>query len=385
MIARADVIKVINDYQNRVNLVAFPMNLQIDLKTNQEAQEFLVEMTKMSDGAEIQLSDYSQLQQYMQAVNILNNTIDLPNYGTEEEDRELIKKWQKSKFHLPPSSPPVIVLASDIFALYKKWQENERYLVIPAEFEQEAYASVMPYLRKFKSLSPEKQAEVVEQKRHLEMIKSPKLLFERAKVIASNGLIALVELIKTTHKDKGSLIEHVFLDFQHDFGQNQLYMAKAFNSIQYWLQYGIDDKYRITPPVVADIVKNANATMAQTNKAKKEAEKKQESAEQAKAKENLKKADELAKEVNENDPEVIAKEKARAQFREEYRQIMIGNDDARKNFDIFKAINGEVDTLKVEPTLAELQNQEALASHAEASNNEVSNNILNLMRNLSNS
>ena len=242
MIKKADLIYTLNNYRSRLPLVAFPMSLGINLKDNLQYLDFLTRLLMESDRDEIKLNDYSELQMYMQAVNVLNAVSELPNYGKDKESLEAIKKWYKKKFHIPLQG---IIFVEDVYELVNKWREKEKYIKIPDEFEIEAYESVLPYLQKFKSLSREKQIEVQNKMQMLEKIKSPKTLFEKAKIMANNGLVAMVNKINAEQADKEEYIGHVFINLYFDFQKGDSYMAKSFVSINNWLTSGIDDKYQI--------------------------------------------------------------------------------------------------------------------------------------------
>lgn len=384
MIKKTDVVKIIQDYRTKVFLAAFPMNLNIDLKSNLQAIDFLNSLLRNTEAGEIKLTDYSQLQQYMQAVSILNNVIELPSFGRDKDSRDAIKKWHKKKFHLPPSSPPKIVLVDEIFEVIDKWHEKKQYIKIPDQYEYEAQMIIRPYYERLKSLPKDKQMAAYKKIVALEKMQYPKKLFEAAKVTSDNGLVALVETIKANHLNKEELINHVYIDLNHDFPRNQLYMVTGYLNIALWIRGGIDDRYRITDITVKNVLDSLSEGNKAARKQKKEAKKEAEKVEDQRATEGLKNLEEKAEKINANDPDYQEKLKMKKESDEILRRGMVGIDGMKKTDEFYSDLytNMNPETLVAEPSIADYKALLKLNTN-NIRNHEIQNqNIDNLLNSL---
>lgn len=379
MIRKSDLINTINNYKNRLPLVAFPMHFGINLKDNLKYIDFLSSLLLRSNGDEIKLNDYADLQMYMQAVNILNNVSELPNYGKDDDSRKAVKSWYKKKFHIPGSDPISILFVDEIFELVNKWHEQERYIKIPDEFEAEAYESVMPYLQKYNSLSREKQIEIEKKMQMLEKLKSPKTLFEKAKIMADNGLVAMINKIQSEHANKEELIGHVFVDLFHDFPKGDFYMAKSILSINNWLMSGIDDKYRITKKTIKKMLSSA------PKKNSKESDDKLKNPEDEKATAELKALGKRTEQIQDDDPQAKEKAKLKKAFDDEFRRIGIEFDGAEQQTALSQNLfeNLTPETLAVEPSIADYNNFLKVNERAMNSEQAVRDRIDNVLTRLS--
>jgi hypothetical protein len=353
MISKGEIIKIIQEYKAKVNVVAFPMHLPIDFASNQKALDFLSELVKNTVDNEVQLNDYSQLQQYMQATAILNSVIELPLFGTDKDQLKVIGKWHGHKFQLPSEPKPIIIPVTDVFAIYKRWQETSRYLNIPNQFQYEAYQNVAPYLEAYKHASREEQAKMQERFRALNMIKDPKDLFEKAKIQANNGIVALVELIKREHAAKENLINHVYIDLQYDFSGNQAYMSLSYRLISEWLTSGIDNRYRVTIDTVKDILDKTDASVKQQKKQKQAEKQAADDAANKRATDELKDTKKQYAEAAANDPRRQERKSFQKDFNNWLYENMYKTESGERQADLFEGMFEQIKTLKTEPSTSE--------------------------------
>lgn len=306
MIRGMDVIKSLNDFNASLSQVAFPFNMHVVPAELEEAANFLRSMLQNMKGDTIQIEDYSQMQQYMQASGMLKNITEFP----PADDIKKITKWHRTKFLLPDDENIKIVLFKTVRETYQKWQAEGKYLKLHDDFIKQARYSIYEHRQLILSQPASKQEERIKELQALDIIEDPQKLFDKAKLLASNGLTAFMKLCEEKHAAKGNLIDHVYMDLLHDLDNKdyvQKQMVNGYLQIERWLTAGIDDAYRIDQKVIEETMNKYRKQLEDSGKVaarEKEAKAKKEDKEQS---EKIKRLKQQADSISETDPELQEK------------------------------------------------------------------------------
>lgn len=356
MIHTSELIQLSLDYQNALPVVGFPLNMPINLNEVEQAREFISNLAKSAKGEEVQITNYDQLQQYMQAQTLLRMVISLPKAGSKKS----IEAWQRDRFKLPEKEPVYINLFAEILETQKQWHEQSRYLNVPYEFYNEA--GVIKFSEEVRKLPASKQKEKEQALKALNMLKDPQVLFNAAKVRATSDLQALVQMVQAKHKDKSTLIGHVFIDIAHDLsGHNN--MSIALNQVNQWLRYGVNERYRITDNALDNMVKNITQGAEQATKVKDQKENAKAKQEEEESNKQIEQFKATAKELSETDPKNQERAKLEKDLNDTFRSALTWIEDTQRKEELAMRYYEALMSMQTEPRTVEYSQ---LAKYLEA-------------------
>jgi len=293
-------IKLIDEYKKNISAKVFNIHEPYNLTQAQKEIEFLTELISESPGSDIQFQNYNQLMKYINYSDYITKINALPSKGASSE--ELIhhimefRNINRSKMGqtYPNRIENTIMFYSDLVKLYSKWQGVGNHVVIPAEYQQEAYNTIKPYYFSVKSLPAEKQHEVLT---FLDKLSFPQQLFNTAKKNNNQKIVSFLKKIQEKHSDKFKYINNVYFSVSANLVDLSPGEFKAIRQLYYWTNSDIQDVYKIFPKDIDKVIKEIVDRNIQNKRINNKREEEKEATEKEKVNEKLKEMEKEAEEV----------------------------------------------------------------------------------------
>jgi hypothetical protein len=287
-----NTLQLLETYKNTISTKAFNINEPYNLIQAQKGIEFLSQLVGGSPSTDIQFQNQQQLMYFINYSEYITNITKLPSVDSSEEElkthiMEFRKLSRATLGDIKEGQPENrIMFYSDLVKQYAEWQGIEAHIVVPQNYVDEAVANLKPYYKIAQAQTGKTQAVL---KAFLDKLANPQGLFDEAKSKNNLEVQSFLGKFRQRHPDKIKFIDNIYFIFSNIDLQNEEYFT--LRNLWYWINYPIQDKYKITIPTldkaVQDIIRKnkyqkmvseAQAAQAEEIKKKEDAEKKQQDA-----------------------------------------------------------------------------------------------------------
>jgi len=271
MVNTSDLINTIKEFEekvptralyyfDRVQIYPPDPNDKANLNYASNAVAKLRELLNSSKDGQVNIIDYSQLQDFMTANYTLQYITKLKTYA-EVVEADTLKKN---------------LYYATLIKVFETWRNKENYIVIPQEIENQALLKAKNYINAYNKLPPEQKAKVTP---FLKSIIDVKGMYKFMVKNNDNLINLMINKWNKDHQNKGDYIKNTYIKFKEVaavFGLDQLV---AVDRLFRWQANDYDPKYVINlndwdkefAKIIA--VKNANEEAKKFAQKKQEAEK----------------------------------------------------------------------------------------------------------------
>ncbi len=238
MIQTTDIVNAITRLEQSLPNICFPYYAGVKLyppdpydpkapaQYSIAAVKYLRDISRTDQGGQIPISDYSQLNMIMSALNQV----------------EIVGKMPLINDIKAKNPPGKVIFYDYLIKVYKDFQTRRNYITIPYEVNALAQEKVAYLIEAYKKLPPAQQAQLGPKISNMMNVEGMyKLMLQENDHIIRD----MIAKWQTDHKDKGEYIKNVFVKFKEIYALFDKKTIEAVDRLLRWVNSSYDPKYII--------------------------------------------------------------------------------------------------------------------------------------------